>query len=62
MLVVPTIRFENGGRGEVLNAIGSTLGDSKIELRLVDRIPPDASGKRRIFVSQLESGIHTPDA
>jgi phenylacetate-CoA ligase len=52
-LIVPSRRFANVDLGGIMEAIGSTLGNAKIELRLVDMIPPDPSGKRRIFVSRL---------
>jgi phenylacetate-CoA ligase len=52
-LIVPSRRLTDVDREGIMNAIGSTLGNAKIELRLVDMIPPDPSGKRRIFVSRL---------
>lgn len=61
MLVVPSIRFPNVGREGILDAIGSTLGDAKIEVRLVDMIPTERSGKRRIFVSELPTDGRTID-
>jgi phenylacetate-CoA ligase len=58
LLVVPARRFADVGRERILHAVGSALGDARIALRLVDTIPPDRSGKRRIFISQLASKGH----
>jgi hypothetical protein len=52
-LIVPSRRFASVDLGGIMEAIGSTLVNAKIELRLVDMIRPDPSGKRRIFVSRL---------
>jgi phenylacetate-CoA ligase len=56
LLVVPSSRFLMVDREGILNAIGSALGDATIELRLVEMIPPDRSGKRRTFISHLAVG------
>jgi phenylacetate-CoA ligase len=53
LLVVPARQFLNATSDAILQAIGPELGGAKIELRLVDAIPPDRSGKRRAFISQL---------
>jgi hypothetical protein len=37
---------------EILSAMRPTLGDATIKLQLVEVIPPDPSGKRRLFVSR----------
>jgi len=56
LLIVPSSRFSEGSRGEILRGIATALGNAKVELRLVDTIPPDPSGKRRAFVSALAAG------
>jgi phenylacetate-CoA ligase len=53
LLVVPARQFPNATSNGILQAIGPELEDAKIELRLVATIPPDRSGKRRAFISQL---------
>jgi phenylacetate-CoA ligase len=51
--IVPSSRFANVGPERILSAIGSRLGNARIDLRLVDVIPADRSGKQRAFVSDL---------
>jgi hypothetical protein len=41
-----------------VRAAGSVLEGAEIEVRLVDAIPQDRSGKRRAFVSLLGSEGH----
>ena len=53
LLIVPSRRCPEVDRAGVVNAVRSALGDVQIELHLVDVIPPDRSGKRRFFISQL---------
>jgi phenylacetate-CoA ligase len=51
-LIVPARELSAPERQEITDAVRPTLGQVKIELRLVDVIPPDPSGKRRLFISQ----------
>jgi phenylacetate-CoA ligase len=53
LLIVPSRRFANVGPEPILNAIRSQLGNAQIDLRLVESIEPDPSGKQRAFVSTL---------
>jgi phenylacetate-CoA ligase len=51
-LIVPARPLADPDLAEIADAVRPTLGDANIELRLVDVIPPDPSGKGRLFVSQ----------
>jgi len=53
LLVVPSSRFSDLSRNDMIKGIESALGNATVELRLVDMIPADRSGKRRTFVSAL---------
>jgi phenylacetate-CoA ligase len=55
-LIVPARNLSDLDREQIIDAVKSTLGNANIELRLVDVIPPDPSGKRRLFVSRPETG------
>jgi phenylacetate-CoA ligase len=52
-LIVPAKELSTLERHEIIDAVRPTLGEVNIVLRLVDVIPPDPSGKRRLFISQL---------
>lgn len=51
-LIVPARDLSALERQEIIDAVRPTLGDVSIALRLVGVIPPDPSGKRRLFISQ----------
>jgi phenylacetate-CoA ligase len=53
LLIVPSSRFAQVGQERIVNALRSELGAATIEVRLVNAIVPDPSGKLRAFVSQL---------
>jgi phenylacetate-CoA ligase len=53
LLVVPSSRFARESRAAIVAAMERALVDGKVELRLVDAIPADRSGKRRAFVSEI---------
>jgi phenylacetate-CoA ligase len=53
LIIVPSDRFSDADRAEVLRALEAELGDARIELRLMDAIPADRSGKRRAFICKL---------
>jgi len=53
LFIVPSSRFAQVGPQPIVNALRSELGAATIEVRLVDAIVPDPSGKLRAFVSQL---------
>jgi phenylacetate-CoA ligase len=53
LLVVPSSRFADAGPEPILNAIRPQLGGATVDLRLVDVIRPERSGKQRAFVSNL---------
>lgn len=59
LLVVPSRRFAAADKDSLMNIIGSMLAPAKLELRVVDAIAQDRSGKRRAFISRLPA---TPDA
>jgi phenylacetate-CoA ligase len=58
LLIVPSSRLPLIDLQGVAKAIGSVLGNAQVQARLVDVIPPDPSGKRRFFLSQLAAGQH----
>jgi phenylacetate-CoA ligase len=51
-LIVPAKELSSVERQEIIDAVRPTLGDAQITLQIVDRIPADPSGKRRLFISQ----------
>ncbi|HAJ92631.1 MAG TPA: capsule biosynthesis protein CapK, partial [Gammaproteobacteria bacterium] len=54
VLVVPTASWQESGRAEIETGLHKRLGeDVHIELRLVDSIPAEASGKHRYVVSRV---------
>ena len=60
VLVIPNSMWSEASRGEILQGLHARLGnDVNIELRLVDAIKPDSSGKHRYVVSHvpLQSGL-----
>lgn len=58
LLIVPSARFADVGAECIVRAAGSVLEGAEIEVRLVDAIPQDRSGKRRAFVSLLGNEGH----
>jgi phenylacetate-CoA ligase len=55
-LFVPAKGFRADDTARIASALRTTLADSKIELHAVDRIVPDPSGKRRLFVPLADGG------
>ena len=54
VLVVPNARWREAGATEIESGLRKRLGeDLRVELRLVDQIPAEASGKHRYVVSQV---------
>ncbi len=53
LLIVPSSRFADAERERIMSVFRAALGNVEVEIRLVDAIPRDRSGKRRAFVSQL---------
>jgi phenylacetate-CoA ligase len=51
-LIVPSRPLADADLEEILSTMTPTLGNATIKLQLVDVIPPDPSGKRRLFVSR----------
>jgi phenylacetate-CoA ligase len=58
LLIVPSSRFPNLGREEIVGVVGSALEGARVDVRLVDVIPADRSGKQRAFVSLLPVAQH----
>jgi phenylacetate-CoA ligase len=58
LLIVPSARFADVAAEGIVRAAGSVLEGAEIEVRLVDAIPQDRSGKRRAFVSLVENDGH----
>jgi phenylacetate-CoA ligase len=58
LLIVPSARFGDVDAEGVARAAGSALEGAEIEVRLVDAIPQDRSGKLRAFVSLLGKEDH----
>jgi phenylacetate-CoA ligase len=65
--VIPNARWDEGGRAAIESGLHQRLGeDVRIVIRLVDAIPPEASGKHRYVVSHvplsgaLKMAGHTP--
>jgi phenylacetate-CoA ligase len=59
LFVVPASRYSNAAQEQILNSMQVALVGAEVQLRLVDVVPQDKSGKRRCFVSQLATG-HGP--
>lgn len=60
VLVIPNGLWSEVSRGEILRGLHSRLGsDVDIDLRMVDEITPEASGKHRYVVSHvpLQGGL-----
>ena len=58
--VVPNLHWEEGGRVEIGSGLRERLGeDVRVDVRLVEDIPPEASGKHRYVISHvpLEGGL-----
>ena len=54
VLVVPDSRWQEAGRAEIEAGLHKRLGDDvRIELKLVESIPAEASGKHRYVVSRV---------
>ena len=54
VLVVPNARWQESGRAEIETGLQKRLGgDIRIDLRLVESIPAEASGKHRYVVSRV---------
>jgi len=51
-LIVPAKDLSSSERQAIIDAVRPTLGNATIELRMVEVIPPDPSGKRRLFISR----------
>jgi phenylacetate-CoA ligase len=65
--VVPNARWDEGGRAAIDSGLRQRLGkDVRLDIRLVEAILPEASGKHRYVVSHvpLADGLkmagHTP--
>jgi hypothetical protein len=58
LLIVPSSRFSNAARESIVTIIEAALGNAKLELRLVNAIPADRSGKQRAFVTQFAPDHH----
>jgi phenylacetate-CoA ligase len=56
--IVPDRRWTEKARGEVVAGLAARLGsEARIDLRLVDAIPSEASGKYRYVVSHVDTGL-----
>jgi phenylacetate-CoA ligase len=54
VLVVPSASWQESGREEIETGLRKRLGgDTRIDLRLVESIPAEASGKHRYVVSKV---------
>jgi len=53
LLIVPSSRFSNAARDAIVTTIEAALGGATLDVRLVNAIPTDRSGKQRAFVAQL---------
>jgi len=65
VLVVANNAWTEASRGEILRGLHARLGeDVRIDLRLVEAIAPEASGKHRYVVSHvpLESSLRAAQA
>jgi phenylacetate-coenzyme A ligase PaaK-like adenylate-forming protein len=55
-LIVPARQLASLDRQEIIDTMRPTVGNARIELHLVEAIPPDPSGKRRLFIPRPETG------
>jgi len=55
-LIVPARQLASLDRQEIIDTMRPTVGNARIELHLVDAIPPDPSGKRRLFIPRPQTG------
>jgi len=53
LLIAPSNRFADIGLEPIVEAAESVLGEAVLDVKLVEAIPPERSGKRRAFVSEL---------
>jgi phenylacetate-CoA ligase len=53
LLIVPSSRFAAADKDRIVSIFRAALEHAELELRLVDAIPQDRSGKRRSFVSEI---------
>ena len=54
VLVVPDVHWSEAGRERVIDGLRKRLGgDTRVDIRLVDAIAPEASGKHRYVVSHV---------
>jgi phenylacetate-CoA ligase len=67
VLVVPNAGWQEAGRASIEHGLRKRLGDDiRIDLRLVEGIPPETSGKHRYVVSEvplpgsLKVAMHSP--
>ena len=59
MLVVPNAGWQESGRVEIETGLRKRLGDDiRIDLRLVESIPAEASGKHRYVISRVSLSDH----
>lgn len=56
LLIAPSMRFAEVGTQAIGDAVDAALEHPQLEVKLVAAIPPDPSGKRRAFVSELARG------
>ena len=58
VLIVPNRRWSETSRTQVLSGLQQRLGgEVRIALRMVESIPPEASGKHRYVVSHVDTGL-----
>lgn len=53
LLIAPSNRFADTGLEPIVEAAESVLSEAVLDVKLVPAIPPERSGKRRAFVSEL---------
>lgn len=54
VIVVPNAHWQEAGRIEIASGLRKRLGeDVRVDLRLVESIPPEASGKHRYVISKV---------
>jgi phenylacetate-CoA ligase len=53
LLIAPSTRFAEVGTQALVSAVDAALEHPQLEVKLVAAFPPDPSGKRRAFVSEL---------
>jgi phenylacetate-CoA ligase len=57
VLVVPNARWQEAGRAQIVAGLGGRMGEGvRIDVRLTEHIPPEASGKHRYVVSHVPLG------